>query len=404
MGFIPRIRVLLCAPPPTPAIGGGYLYNQALSAHPAFYYHYLAPATLRSRLTQICAENSHGAHGITHILLDSLYLSSAADLSAALATLNSHRRSDANTPEVGFLAHLLPSQNLQEQRLSESTRSRTHMGTRYRAPTHTAATRSAEAMLLKMFAFAVAPSQFAAQQLICRGLAATRVGVAYPAPVLRPDRDVAHPERRRAKPPRSGPSFLSVGNWSPRKNLVGLLEAFGALKQYDWRWTLVVGDAAHHDVSGRTEFMKGLHELGIQDRVTIETQPSRTRLHGLYHDADCFVMAPLAETYGIVFAEALSYGCLVVAPDTPPFTEFLTPHLNSLLCHPDRTEDWIAALRTVLTNEEKRSRMQAQAPHAPAASRTYANTAVEVVRFLGGLRAGAHTGPGSLLAPPASLP
>ncbi|TVR89551.1 MAG: glycosyltransferase [Spirochaetaceae bacterium] len=404
MGFIPRVKILLCAPPPTSAVGGGYLYNQALASHPAFHYQHIAAAALRSRLLEICDKTSGTAHTITHILLDSLYLATPADLSSALVALNSHRRRQSGTPELGLLAHLLPSQNHQDHVLHGNSRSlnRTEAAEAH-ARTRTEAAEAAETMLLSMFTFAVAPSQFAARELMRRGLAASRIGVAYPAPVSRP---VSRPGWESAPlvaskacaqspgAPSPGLNFLSVGNWSPRKNLAGLLEVFGALTRYDWSWKIVVGDAVRQDISGRMEFMNGLHALGIHERVTIETQPSRPRLHELYRDADCFVMAPLAETYGIVFAEALSYGCVVVAPNTPPFTEFLTPHLNSLLCHPGEQNKWIAAIEVLLTDPELRTRLQSHAPHAEAASRTYHNTAGDMVRFLSG--AGAVTSTSAL--------
>jgi len=321
--------------------------------------------------------------------LDSLYLATPADLTAAQSALSADRRAALGWPQIGLLAHLLPSQNLQERSPS--------------AKMHAEAT---EAILLSAFSFAVAPSHFAAGELVRLRMPAARVGVAYPAPIATPGNDpsAARGESRgaayaaawgahRALAGSSSPAgsppvrFLSVGNWSQRKNLTQLVPIFGTLKQYDWHWHIVVGDAAQQDMVGRAAFTNHLHELGVQDRVTIENQPTRARLHELYQVADCFIMAPLAETYGIVFAEALSYGCIVVAPNSAPFTEFLTPGHDSFLCQLHRPEEWINAVKTVITHPEQRIFMQSNAPQASAARRTHQNTAYGFSAFLSGLSA-----------------
>ncbi|MCA1753968.1 MAG: glycosyltransferase family 4 protein [Spirochaeta sp.] len=398
MGFIPHIKVLLCAPPPSGAVGGGYLYNQALSQYPEFYSHYVTSKALRTQLPLLLADHARAGDIITHVLLDSLYLATPADVTAAQEALRAHRRAELSWPQIGLLAHLLPSQNLQGRSSS--------------AKMHAEAT---ESILLSAFSFAVAPSYFAAGELVRLGLPATRVGVAYPAPIATPGNAPgaawgksrgaargAHTALAGSPTPAGSPpvTFLSVGNWSERKNLTQLVPIFGALKQYDWHWHIVVGDAAQQDMLGRAAFTSKLHDTGVQDRVTIENQPTRARLHELYQVADCFIMAPLAETYGIVFAEALSYGCIVAAPNSAPFTEFLTPGHDSFLCQLHRTEEWIDAIKTVITHPEQRMFMQSNAPQASAARRTHQNTAYDFSAFLLGLSAtGAPRVRASLLSP-----
>lgn len=378
MGFIPRINVLLCAPPPTRAIGGGYLYNQAIAAFPSFRYLYLSAPALPAQLPRLLAHYAVTGRRVTHVLLDSLYLASPAELSATHSILQSHRRRNGVMPQLGLLAHLLPSQNLQSCTPADKIRAE-----------------SVEAMLLRCFAFGVAPSQFTAHELSRLGLPATHVGVAYPAPVVTSSAVTAlsTDQGQASQPEPTQPSsppvrFLSVGNWSPRKNLAELVNIFGAMKQYDWTWQVVVGDSAGEQASGRAEFTRKVNAMGIQDRVALAVQPRPAQLHELYRNADCFILSPIAETYGIVFAEALASGCAVIAPNTPPFTEFLTPQHDSLLCSPQQPDAWVAAATAMVTNNKERSRMQANAPLSQAAQRTYTDTATDLSNFLSGLTGG----------------
>lgn len=56
---------------------------------------------------------------------------------------------------------------------------------------------------------------------------------------------------------------------------------------------------------------------GIAGRVTFLGAVPRERLPVMYANADAFVFPSTSETQGIVLAEALAAGCLVVAADTP---------------------------------------------------------------------------------------
>ncbi len=63
--------------------------------------------------------------------------------------------------------------------------------------------------------------------------------------------------------------------------------------------------------------------LGVSERVNFLGEVERDRLPDLYASADAFVFASVTETQGLVLAEALAAGALVIAADAPQNREVL---------------------------------------------------------------------------------
>lgn len=64
--------------------------------------------------------------------------------------------------------------------------------------------------------------------------------------------------------------------------------------------------------------------LGVANRITFLGAVERDRLPDLYASADAFVFASVTETQGLVLAEALAAGALVIAADAPQNREVLS--------------------------------------------------------------------------------
>jgi len=89
--------------------------------------------------------------------------------------------------------------------------------------------------------------------------------------------------------------------------------------------------------------------------------PDSAELHGLFDRASIFCMPSAAESFGMVFAEAMCAGCAVVAASGTAVDEIIQPDRNGLLvAHGD-----VAALRGVLVglmqDEAARRRLGSQA-------------------------------------------
>jgi glycosyltransferase-like protein len=137
---------------------------------------------------------------------------------------------------------------------------------------------------------------------------------------------------------RGGPVFLAVGGVEQRKNTLAMLHAFARFKAGSPRAQLViVGGASlldHDDYARR--FHADLFALGFGGGdVVVTGAVADAEMPALYRLADVFVMASLAEGFGLSVLEALASGTPVVVSNCAPFTEYLSPsdcHFADPLC------------------------------------------------------------------------
>lgn len=101
--------------------------------------------------------------------------------------------------------------------------------------------------------------------------------------------------------------ILYVGQLIPRKRVHILLQAFAASKGRAHYEIEIVGDGPCK------EFLMSLaNSLGIQNQVFFSGRLSRDQVFERMRHADCFVMVS-EDTFGMVYIEALSQGCVVIA-------------------------------------------------------------------------------------------
>jgi glycosyltransferase-like protein len=126
---------------------------------------------------------------------------------------------------------------------------------------------------------------------------------------------------------RGGPVFLAVGGVEQRKNTLAMLHAFARFKAGSPQAQLViVGGASlldHDDYARR--FHADLFALGFggSGDVVVTGTVADAEMPALYRLADVFVMASLAEGFGLSVLEALASGTPVVVSNRAPFTEYL---------------------------------------------------------------------------------
>lgn len=103
--------------------------------------------------------------------------------------------------------------------------------------------------------------------------------------------------------------FVSAGNLIPRKGFDMLFRAFAdALEKKPTMQLEVFGDGPE-----RGNLEKLLKDLGIQDKVTLKGRYRKQDLPQMFSDADAFVLASRAETFGVVYIEAMALGLPVIA-------------------------------------------------------------------------------------------
>jgi glycosyltransferase-like protein len=138
------------------------------------------------------------------------------------------------------------------------------------------------------------------------------------------------------------PIYLTVGGIEPRKNSIGLLQAFAQiLKRLPNSQLVIAGGATLFDYQAyRDDFFDLAHSLGIVigESLILPGVLSNQELATLYRLTDAFLFPSITEGWGLVVLEAIASGLPVVTANRPPFTEFLTPE-QAFLVNPESAEE-----------------------------------------------------------------
>ena len=112
--------------------------------------------------------------------------------------------------------------------------------------------------------------------------------------------------------------FLSRNN--PKKGLPLLLDAWKRISPKGWRLIIAGNDDSNH----LPVVERKVRELGLADQVEIVGPLFGKAKHDAYLNADLFVLPSYSENFGIVVAEALSYGLPVLTTTGCPWQELQT--------------------------------------------------------------------------------
>ena len=150
------------------------------------------------------------------------------------------------------------------------------------------------------------------------------------------------------------PYILSVGNIQPRKNLLGLLEAFTLLKRTERlpHRLVIVGRKAW----GYAEVIERARELGSD--VIFTSYVPLADLPALYSGAAVLVYPSFFEGFGFPPLEAMHCGTPVIASNRPAFPEILGD--AGLLVDPTQPADIARAMLAVIRDAALRDDLVAR--------------------------------------------
>jgi glycosyltransferase involved in cell wall biosynthesis len=150
--------------------------------------------------------------------------------------------------------------------------------------------------------------------------------------------------------------LLFVGTLEPRKNLLGLLQAYRLLRDArttDEPLVLVGGKGWLYD-----EIFERVEALHLTRHVRFLHDVPNADLPGLYSAAGLLTTPSFYEGFGLPALEAMSFGTPVVVSDRASLPEVVGE--AGLLVNPDDPEDIANALGRVLTEEPLRAKMREQ--------------------------------------------
>ncbi len=135
---------------------------------------------------------------------------------------------------------------------------------------------------------------------------------------------------------------LYVGGYDYRKNVVRLVEAFGASGKHR-EWLLVLAGPA--SVEERSAVLDAAQRAGVMNRIVWAGRVPEEELRGLYGGAEVFVYPSLSEGFGLQVLEAMACGCAVITSNCSALREVAAPAAK--LVDPHRVDAIAAAIASL---------------------------------------------------------
>lgn len=230
----------------------------------------------------------------------------------------------------------------------------------------------------------IAISQATRDDLITRyGTDAEKIAVIYPGidEEMARVEDVERIEQTKARYGLRARYLLYVGTLHPRKNLVRLIRAFGALLR---AWPPESGETPALVLGGKkgwlyADIFDEVRRLGLQDRVVFPGYIPQADLPALLSGADLFVFPSLFEGFGFPILEAMACGVPVVTSRASCLPE--TAGDAALLVDPLDVEGIAHGMMQALTDANLRAQLTARGRRR-AAQFTWSRCAREILDVL----------------------
>ncbi|OGT70972.1 MAG: hypothetical protein A3H44_11280 [Gammaproteobacteria bacterium RIFCSPLOWO2_02_FULL_57_10] len=173
------------------------------------------------------------------------------------------------------------------------------------------------------------------------------------------------------------PVLLTVATLIPRKAHDVLIDALAQIRHLPWVARFVGG--AQFDPQWTAHLQDKVNSYRFGERI--QFVGGVAELHDEYASADVFVLPSLFEGYGMVFAEALSFGLPVVAARAGAVPD-VVPDTAGLLAPPGDVDALADALTSILKDTALRNRLQQGAQQAAAKLPAWNDTAKIVAQLI----------------------
>ncbi|MBW6440661.1 glycosyltransferase family 4 protein [Patescibacteria group bacterium] len=152
------------------------------------------------------------------------------------------------------------------------------------------------------------------------------------------------------------PFIFYTGVWRNHKNLVGLIQAFGILKnKYKLNYQLVLGGK---EDPYYPEVRKTWKELGLETEIIRPGFISQEDLPLFYNSAKVFVIPSFYEGFGLIGLEAMACGTPVISSNTTSLPEVLGEAAEYF--NPKNQKEMAEKIRLVLSDEKLYNEIRAK--------------------------------------------
>lgn len=141
-------------------------------------------------------------------------------------------------------------------------------------------------------------------------------------------------------------TFVSVGNLIHRKGMDILVKAFACLNMKNIK-LLIIGDGTERE---SLELM--ISQYGLEDKVFLLGYKTSGEIADILKSAHCFVLASRAETFGIVYIEALAMGLPLIATNCGGPTDIVSDD-NGYMVDVDNIKGLSAVMKEMVLNYSK---------------------------------------------------
>ena len=145
--------------------------------------------------------------------------------------------------------------------------------------------------------------------------------------------------------------FIYVGQFIKRKYPKAVIEALNQVyPEKDFHLTYVGKEEICYDE------VKSFVELNnLLSNVSFKGQIKREEIIKEYDTAECFIMISRNEVFGLVYLEAMSRGCIVVAAKDEGMEDIIEDGINGFMCNAGDTNELALIIKRInsLTAEEK---------------------------------------------------
>jgi glycosyltransferase involved in cell wall biosynthesis len=154
--------------------------------------------------------------------------------------------------------------------------------------------------------------------------------------------------------PYAFPYLLFVGTVEKRKNVDGIIAAFGAIARSYPDLRLVIAGGKGHAAD---QMLGKIAEISVPERVIYRGFVSDEELSGLYQHARCMVYPSFYEGFGIPILEAMRMGCPVITSNYGAMKEVSGE--AALHADPHRADSIAAGMVALLEDTMLRQRLVA---------------------------------------------